>query len=164
MIEPKLLIEKLKVIENLNGNRLSDIRRELEVFAEEYYKLFSDKYGNMDYDSYLEVEKAFKNGFLLGNLLSKITGGGETALSGVEIPMYQQENDDGFLIAHAKLTDDKRQWIVPKCPRCGKKHAHGAGNGTTDDPRRFLGHRQSDCIIDLSGHQKDGYVLEEIHT
>jgi hypothetical protein len=45
------------------------------------------------------------------------------------------------------------QWVVLKCPHCGKKHYHGAGP-RGGDPREYLGHRSSHCA-------KGGYVMEE---
>lgn len=35
-------------------------------------------------------------------------------------------------------------WIVPRCPRCGKRHQHGGGP-LHGDPRRLLGHRAGHC-------------------
>lgn len=39
---------------------------------------------------------------------------------------------------------DRQWWVIAKCPFCGKRHAHGAGDG--EDPRRFLGSRVPHCI------------------
>ena len=161
MLEPKLLIKKLEVVEKMNDGCKDDILRELEVFEEEYYKLHEEKFGEMNFEIYREIQKAFKEGFLLGNLLSRVEGGGPAALDGVKIPMYEEEDENGFLVAYVDLSKDKRQWIVTKCPRCGQSHTHGAGNGTTDDPREFLGRRGAHCFTDLSGHPKPGYVLRE---
>ena len=36
------------------------------------------------------------------------------------------------------------QWVIPKCPYCGKKHTHGGG-ARGDDPRAYLGGRVAHC-------------------
>jgi hypothetical protein len=36
------------------------------------------------------------------------------------------------------------QWVVIRCPFCGKKHYHGGGR-VGGDPRRLLGSRVSHC-------------------
>jgi hypothetical protein len=56
-----------------------------------------------------------------------------------------------------------KQWIVQKCPYCGEKHIHGAGEGK-DDPMKFLSHRVAHCgdpYIRKEGFNNDaGYILE----
>ena len=58
-------------------------------------------------------------------------------------------------LAPAKLVG--HQWVVGRCPYCGRKHYHGAGrNG--EDPRKLLGHRVAHCDQDLT---LVGYILVE---
>jgi hypothetical protein len=42
-----------------------------------------------------------------------------------------------------------RQWVILRCPICGKRHYHGAG-GAKDDPMQFLGGRVPHCALPLS--------------
>lgn len=58
--------------------------------------------------------------------------------------------------AHAVLKG--RQWVVARCPFCGKRHWHGAGP-PDGDPREFLGSRVSHCSGDAYGG--DIYILVE---
>ena len=60
------------------------------------------------------------------------------------------------VLAHAALKN--RQWVVARCPFCGKRHCHGAGP-PDGDPREFLGSRLSHCVGDARGG--DIYVLVE---
>lgn len=46
-----------------------------------------------------------------------------------------------------------RQWVVLRCPYCGRRHYHGAGGGA--NPRDYLGHRVAHCTRPESG---PGYV------
>lgn len=39
----------------------------------------------------------------------------------------------------------QRRWEALRCPYCGDKHDHSAGD-PSEDPRRFLGGRQSHCM------------------
>lgn len=43
------------------------------------------------------------------------------------------------------------EWVVDKCPHCGRKHHHGAGKHD-EPPRDCLGHRLAHCL-------KGGYFL-----
>lgn len=67
-------------------------------------------------------------------------------------------------IAHAVLVPPARRgdpwtWVVARCPLCGDRHVHGAGDGA--DPRALLGHRVPHCVERVP---LDGYVLVEATT
>lgn len=53
---------------------------------------------------------------------------------------------DNFLQveAYLKINKDNRSWVVDKCPFCGKRHIHGAGN-LDADPDFYLGIQDSHC-------------------
>jgi len=53
-------------------------------------------------------------------------------------------NNYDFRIAKVKLDEKTRQWVVLRCPYCGRQHRHGAGR-PGDDPRQFLGPRVQHC-------------------
>ena len=48
------------------------------------------------------------------------------------------------------------QWVVPRCPHCGRKHTHGGG-GRHDDPRQFLGGRVAHCG---AGEWREYYLVD----
>lgn len=51
------------------------------------------------------------------------------------------------------------QWVVIKCPHCGKAHRHGGGLIKENAPHQYLGHRVAHCGRGV------GYLLvEEVHT
>ena len=61
------------------------------------------------------------------------------------------------VLAYAVLKG--RQWVIARCPFCGKRHRHGAGP-PDGDPRKFLGSRVPHCC---GGDDQcdDVYVLVE---
>ena len=65
-------------------------------------------------------------------------------------------SDDKVPVTLARLV--RGQWVVQKCPYCGKKHYHGAG-GKRDNPLTFLGHRVAHCFGPNADNR--GYILVE---
>jgi len=67
-------------------------------------------------------------------------------------------DEDGYPFVKVRLIKPKRdnvwQWQLLKCPYCGGKHLHGAGDNP-DRVNAFLGHRVAHCD-DPSGK---GYIL-----
>ncbi len=59
-------------------------------------------------------------------------------------------------LATPKQVHDGWLWIVAKCPLCGRRHVHGAGDG---DMPGLLGHRVSHCSAHAGG--PNGYYLVE---
>ena len=51
-------------------------------------------------------------------------------------------------------------WVVPRCPLCGRKHAHGGGD-LAGDPRALLGHRVAHCTGRSPHEVARGYELVE---
>ncbi len=49
-------------------------------------------------------------------------------------------------------------WIIEKCPYCGNRHKHHAGNDN-DDPKDYLGHQKSLCTKRYPADR--GYMLIE---
>lgn len=52
-------------------------------------------------------------------------------------------------IALCKLDTSSKtcyQWIVMRCPFCGKEHRHGAGGTDPNEARRLLGYRVPHCV------------------
>ncbi|BBO76919.1 hypothetical protein DSCW_43360 [Desulfosarcina widdelii] len=71
--------------------------------------------------------------------------------------MMEKARNTMIARCHLKESETVRQWIVPRCPWCGKRHVHGAGR-IEDNPLDYLGHRTAHCH-DGSFHD---YVLVAI--
>ena len=75
---------------------------------------------------------------------------------------YITPKEEKYPEVEVVLRDDTptggRFWVVEKCPYCRKEHLHEAGS-QEEDPRSFLGHRQSLCKKKYPTDR--GYVLIE---
>ena len=79
-------------------------------------------------------------------------------LSAAELCRFRNSIQLPFPSAPAVLEVTGRQfhWIVPACPLCKRRHAHGGGLVSRDDPRKVLGHRAAHCI---GAQGAGGYIL-----
>lgn len=57
--------------------------------------------------------------------------------------------------------DGISDWVVVRCPYCGKRHTHGAGRRGVDDPRALLGSRVAHCLAGEKPSLLAEYLLVE---
>ncbi len=82
-------------------------------------------------------------------------GAKDGAVSGEAQPKYTREWLLSLPIAKVRFKKSEWSWVIQRCPYCGERHYHGAGE-PGENPRRWLGTRVPHCHrldkVDLSDY------------
>jgi hypothetical protein len=69
----------------------------------------------------------------------------KTQMKETKLNLNAKNDDIPDAYVTIKHYERARLWVLHKCPICGDRHIHGAGEIGEGNPCRYLGHRNPHC-------------------